>query len=276
MPTRLTRAATGTAAAPLPNPFPSLSKSRYGVEFRAGQLAMLAGPPGAGKSMLAIVAALRWAKAGIPGLYFSADSDEDTMAARAAAHVTGHPTRDVEIILANGLFRDEYGARLRDLPLRFEYDTEPSIEDIGNACTAFLEVWGRYPGFVVVDNLMNVAGESDIEVQTQRKAMRDFHYLARKLKALTLVLHHTSEQNADHIITAPPRTAIHNKVTQLPTLVLTNANANGEMFVAVVKNRHGEADPLAKTPLSWLVDFSKVQIEDLTLGGQVFYGSRYS
>lgn len=197
------------------------------------------------------------------------------MAARAAAHVTGHPTRDVEHTISNGLFREEYGAILRDLPVRFEYDTEPSVEDIGNACTAFLEVWGRYPGFVIIDNLMNVAGDSDIEVQVQKKAMRDFHWLGRKLKACVLVLHHTSEQNADHIVTAPPRTAIHNKVTQLPSLVLTNANNNGEMFVAVVKHRHGEADPLAKNPLSWLIDFSKFQIEDLLMDGRVMYGSRF-
>lgn len=276
MPARLTRAATGVAATPLPNPFPSLGLSRYGVEFRAGQLAMLAGPPGAGKSTIALIAALRWAKAGIPGLYFSADSDEDTMAARAAAHVTGHPTRDIDKTITYGLFREEYGPILRDLPVRFEYDSEPSTEDIGNACTAFLEVWGIYPRFIVVDNLMNVAGDSDVEVQVQKKAMRDFHWLARKLRACVLVLHHTSEQNQDHIISAPPRGAIQNKVTQLPSLVLTTANNSGEMYVAVVKNRHGEADPMAKTPLRWLIDFPTFQITDLMMDGRVFYGSSYA
>lgn len=198
------------------------------------------------------------------------------MAARAAAHVTGHPTRDVDKTIAYGLFREEYGPILNGLPVRFEYDSEPSTEDIGNACTAFLEVWGTYPHFVVVDNLMNVAGDSDVEVQTQKRAMRDFHWLARKLKACVLVLHHTSEQNGDHIVSAPPRSAIQNKVTQLPSLVLTTANANGEMFVAVVKHRHGEQDPLAKTPLRWLIDFPTFQIKDLTMDGHVFYGSSYA
>lgn len=276
MPARLTRAATGRAAAPLPAPFPSLAMSRYQVEFRAGQVAMLAGPPGAGKSTIALIAALRWGQLGIPGLYFSADSDEDTMAARAAAAITGHPVRDVETTIGYGLFREEYGPLLADIPLRFEYDSEPSMADIGNACTAFMEVWGRHPRFVVVDNLTNVAGDSDVEVQAQKRAMRDFHWLARKLRTCVWVLHHTSEQNQDHITSAPPRGAIQNKVTQLPALVLTTANSNGEMFVAVVKHRHGEADPLAKTPLRWLVDFPTFQIADLTMDGRVFYGSAYA
>lgn len=197
------------------------------------------------------------------------------MAARAAAAVTGHPARDVEDTINYGLFREEYGNILADIPVRFEYDSEPSVDDIANACTAFLEVWGHYPRFVVVDNLMNVAGESDVEVQAQKKAMRDFHWLARKLRALVWVLHHTSEQNQDHITSAPPRGAIQNKVTQLPSLVLTTANNGTEMFLAVVKHRHGEADPLAKTPLRWLIDFPTFQIKDLTMNGQVFYGSSY-
>lgn len=276
MPARLTRAATGRAAAPLPQPFPSLSQSRYQVEFRAGQLAMIAGPPGAGKSTIALIAALRWGKLGIPGLYFSADSDEDTMAARAAAVVSSHPVRDVEQTLSYGLYREEYGPLLQDIPVRFEYDSEPSMEDIGNACTAFLEVWGTWPRFVVVDNLMNIAGDSDVEVQVQKKGMRDLHWLARKLRACVLVLHHTSEQNQDHITSAPPRTAIQNKVTQLPSLVLTTANNGAEMFIAVVKHRHGEADPMAKTPLRWIIDFPKFQITDLGMNGQVYYGSAFA
>jgi KaiC/GvpD/RAD55 family RecA-like ATPase len=235
---------------------------------------MVAGPPGAGKSTVALIAALRWAKAGIPGLYISADSDEDTMAARAAAALTGHPVRDIEQTISFGLFRDEYGPVLNDLPVRFEYDpSDPSIEDIVNTLTAFVEVWGEYPGFVVVDNLMNMSGDSDVEVQTQKKAMRELHWLARKTRSCVIVLHHTSEQNQDHLLSAPPRSAIQNKVSQLPALILTAAHNGGELFVAVVKHRHGEDDPKASNPLRWIVNFATFQVQDLTMNGHVFYGS---
>lgn len=235
---------------------------------------MLAGPPGAGKSTIALVAAL---KMGVPTLYISADSDEDTMAARMAAAVTKHSVRDVEETLARGLFDEEYGDRLRALPIRFEYDPcDPSIEDIANAITAFVEVWGHPPHLLVVDNLMNMAGDSEAEVANQRKSMSSLHWLARKHKVCVLVLHHTSEQNVEHIESAPPRTAIQNKVSQLPALILTTANQAGEMYVAVVKHRHGEADPLAKNPLRWTVDFARNQIQDESMMGGVLYGSSTS
>src|SRR6266480_3661730 len=201
MPVPLTRAANGRAASPLPDPFPALAKSKFCVRFRRGQVAMLAGPPGAGKSMFALVAAL---KMGVPTLYISADSDEDTMAARAAAAVTKHPVRDVEKTIEYGLFRDEYGPRLATLPIRFEYDpSDPSIQDIGHAVTAFKEVWGHPPDVLVLDNLMNMTSDDGNEWQGMRQAVKDLHWLERRSKMCVIVLHHTSEQDREHIQAAP-------------------------------------------------------------------------
>jgi len=272
MPARLTRVAIGQAAAPLPDPFPSLVNGKFGVRFRQGQVVMFAGPPGAGKSTVALIAAI---KMGVPTLYVSADSDEDTMAARAAAAITGHKVRDVEATITYGLFRDEYGERLNSLPIRFVFDpSEPSIQDIGSACTAFLESWGVYPKLLVVDNLMNLAGDSDVEVQTQKQGMRHLQWLARKTRACVLVLHHTSEQDENHVQSAPPRRAIQNKVSQLPSLILTMAHKDNEMFVAVVKHRHGLDDPKAESYLRWIVDFTVCRIDDKPMMPDVpaYYG----
>lgn len=268
MPQPLTR--TSRAAAPLPDPFRSLAQSKYHVRFRRGEVVMVAGPPGAGKSMLALAAAINMR---VPTLYISADSNESTMAARAAACVTGHPIETVAKTIEIGLWREEYAVRLADVPVRFEYDdTDPTIDDIAHALTAFVEVWGETPHLLVLDNLMNMSTDDANEWQGMRGAVKQLHYIARKSKACVLVLHHTSEQDSGHIESAPPRSAIQGKVSQLPALILTVANRGGELFVGVVKNRHGPADVGAKDPVRMIMDFATCRVYDQTLQEE-FYGS---
>ena len=260
MPVPLLRAAAVAPTSYLPDPFPGLAQSKYKVRFRRGQLVMLAGPPGAGKTTIALVAAIRM---GVPGLYISADSDETTMAARTAAAITGQPVATVEEAIRNGVYEQQYGPDLADLKLRFMFDpSEPSLEDIAHALTAWVEIHGEPPQLIVVDNLMNLRTEEGNEWTAMRQSVKDLHWLARSSKACVIVLHHTSEQDSNHISQAPPRGAIQGKVTQLPALILTAANNLGEMWVAVVKNRHGTADPHAKNPLRWVVDFTNCQIYD--------------
>lgn len=222
---------------------------------------MIAGAPGAGKTTSALIMAIRM---GRPCLYFSADSDEITMAARAASHVTSHPYSAVRQAQAYGMFDEEYGKAISGLPLRFVFDpSEPDMEDITNALTAYLELWGVYPELIVVDNLMNMKNdESGNEWQGMRQTVKALHWLARKTKACVWLLHHTSEQNPEWITSAPPRTAIQGKLNQLPEVILTMANNEGVLWVAVVKNRHGESDPMARAPLRMVVDFVCMRLWD--------------
>lgn len=231
---------------------------------------MIAGPPGAGKTMFSLVAAVKMGLLGVSSLYISADSDEDTMAARTAAAITKHPTHVVEETIRRGLFAEEYGPLVEALPLRFVFDpSEPSIEDIADAVTAWVEVWGRPPDMIWVDNLMNVKTEGGNEWQEMRQVCKDLHFLGRKSKSATVALHHTSEQESEHIDSAPPRKAIQGKVSQLPSLILTTASKGSEMFVAVVKNRHAPADPKAQEPLRLIADFTNCQIYDQRLSDEL-------
>lgn len=251
----------GNTASPLPDPLPGLRKSKYGVQFRRGQLCMFAGAPGAGKTTVALIAAIQM---GVPTLYFSADSDEVTMAARTAAKVSGHTYNQVREIQAAGLYDEFYGRMVGRLPIRWVFDSEPSLEDISNAINAYQELWGTLPVLIVIDNLMNMRGDGDTnnEWAGMRSTVKALHYLARRTRACVWLLHHTSESSDQWITKAPPRPAIQGKLSQLPPLILTFANDEGVMWVGVVKQREGASDPLAKDPLRWLVDFAAMRLWD--------------
>ena len=90
---RLTRAWAGVkvVATPLPDVWNDLRKSQ--IQFRRGQVCMVAAAPNAGKSMFALVYAI---KANVPTLFFSADTDISTVMMRAAAHLSGHEQVTVE------------------------------------------------------------------------------------------------------------------------------------------------------------------------------------
>jgi hypothetical protein len=276
MPVPLTRAVSSRSAAPLPDPMPGLSQSKYKVQWLRGNLSMLAGPAGAGKTMLALVLALRM---NVPTLYISADSDESTMGARVASAVTGQQQFTVREAQTLGLFGDMYGNALADIPIRFAFDpSEPSIEDIANMITAYRELWSSPPELLIVDNLMNMtqAGDSGNEWGGMRQTMKDMHWLARTTRAHVMLLHHTAEAPDGKFDAwasiAPPRRAIQGKLSQLPSLILTVGLNGSELFVGVVKNRFGEADKEAANPVRMVVDFSRVQIWDQTMAGKVAYG----
>ena len=75
----LTKAWSGvtTKATPLPDVWSTLSKEQ--IKFRRGQLCMVAAAPNAGKSMFALVYAIKAAR---PTLFFSADTDVTTVMIR--------------------------------------------------------------------------------------------------------------------------------------------------------------------------------------------------
>lgn len=221
---------------------------------------MFAGAPGAGKTTAALIMAIR---TGVPTLYFSADSDEITMAARAASVVSGHRYQNVRASQIHGLYGDLYGEKINDLPIRFVFDpSEPSMNDIGHAITAWVELWGEYPQLIVIDNLWNMSNDTGDEWSGMRQIVKSLHWLARKTKACVWLLHHTSEQNPEWISSAPPRGAIQGKLAQLPEVILTMASNEGYLWVAIVKNRHGKSDPHARSPLQMIVDFVTMRLWD--------------
>lgn len=241
----------------LPEILPQLTASQ--VVFRQAQLHLIAAQPGGGKTLLALWYAVT---SKVPSLYISADSDSRTIATRAGAIIMNRDVADVERLMdteASVLLEDALAEGASHV--RFAFDPAPSLQDIEEEIEAWIELHGSAPAAVYVDNLMNVVSASDNEWTALRDAMSAFHYMAREYESAFIVLHHVSENEKMSKPNYPaPRKALMGKVAALPELVLSVAldSASNSYKVAVVKNRHGKADPTAETWVALAAEASKM------------------
>jgi replicative DNA helicase len=256
-----------TNATPLPDVWNDLAKRQ--IKFRRGQVCMIAAAPNAGKSMFALIYAV---KAKVPTLFFSADTDIATVMMRAASHLSGHSQLLVEGNLNSN--RHYYDKHLENMSnIQFVFDSSPSLDDIELEIKAYVELYGIPPELIVVDNLMNVAAETDNEWAGLRAIMVDFHDMARKTEACVMVLHHVSEQTEYGKTSFPPhRRAIHGKVSQLPALILTLGfdPLDGTLKVAPVKNRFGPHTADGSDFVTLFVNYSVCQISDADEYGRMY------
>ena len=262
----LSRAWSGvlTKATPLPDVWQALAAKQ--IKFRRGQVCMVAAAPNAGKSMFALIYAM---KANVSTLFFSADTDTTTVMMRAASAASGHSQVSVELNLSNDKhYYDKHFGKLNHI--KWVFDSSPSLDDIELEIRAYVELYGEAPELIVIDNLMNVAAETDNEWAGLRAIMMELHDMARKTEACVLVLHHVSEQSEYGSPSTPPaRRAIHGKVSQLPALILTlgyDPNV-GELKVAAVKNRFGPHTADGKDFATLFVNYAACQISDKNAWG---------
>src|ERR1700755_710837 len=84
---RLAFGRVGNIGQRLPDPYRSFGREQ--IHFRRGATSMIAGVPGAFKSVVALNMVKRWADQNITTMYFSADGDEFTVIRRLAGIITG-------------------------------------------------------------------------------------------------------------------------------------------------------------------------------------------
>jgi hypothetical protein len=231
-----------------------------GIRLRAGQVVMVTGRPKAGKSNLVqYVCTFLSQEHGVPVLYYSLDMDAFTAAVRQAAIVTGHKQENISREI-EGPGEAFYEDALHDVDIEFCFDTEPELPEIQQELDAYVEKWDRWPGVVVIDNLLNInCGEGTHA--DYKFVMKNLQALARRTGALVLVLHHAREGVKD--VTRPPTAAeTDNKINQIPELILSVAHDDdtGEMQIAALMVRNGaKSDPNAERPYRTWADFSTMQ-----------------
>lgn len=252
----------GAAGEPLPTVWHTLDDR--GTRFLRGQLVLVCAAPGIGKSGLVLTLAM---KAQVPTLYFSADSDAFTQLSRMVSIQTGWPlSRSAELVRQSDL--DEVADEL-DLPLRFNYNASPSLDDLELSMEAYAELNEDYPELVVVDNLTNVraGGANDDDPFAGLESLNEYlHDMARRTGACVVALHHVTGpyNDGDKPI---PLSGIKGQLGRVPEMVLTLHRVRQEygpdsLNVSTVKNRAGVGNPSGLDFVSLEFVSDSMQIRD--------------
>lgn len=231
------------AGQPIHHPIDGLKAQ--GTEIRRGQLTLIAAGPGCGKSAIVQVITQLGDRNGNtnPTLYFSADSDANTMYKRAAAIATGWEQDEAERLLTAG---DTEGidstVAQATKHMRMLYESSPNEDMVLDNVEMFATVNGVYPEVVVMDNLKNLDSGGDGEFQALEQNCMFLHELARDTNAAVIVLHHVMGDYEDGLRPIP-LSGLRGKVSKTPEVVLTMHRMGDQVLnVSTVKNRNGRAD----------------------------------
>lgn len=230
---------------------------KRGINIRRAEVSMIAGPPGAGKSALALTLAL---KSGAGCLYFSADTHPHTMSLRVMSMILDKPQEDVEQYMdsdpdwASGILKSADH-------IRWCFDSSPDLRTIEEEIQVYREVVGENPHLIVIDNAIDVTHDSGDEYSSLRSLMRELKWWSRDTEAAVIVLHHTSEGIPGN--PCPPMKSLHGKVAQTPALVLTVQSSDGIMGVAGVKNRYGASRADGSDPVWLSFDPARMHLSDV-------------
>lgn len=246
----------GNIGQKLPDPYRVFGREQ--INFRRGATAMIAGVPGAFKSVLALNMVKHWADQGVSTMYFSADGDEFTVVRRLAGIITGD---DSDVVESNMTRRDvdRYEQALASLEgVEFEYE-QFEFEELVIRVKQYEAIYGAYPDVIVIDNLIDFASNPYAWDEMQA-FIKNLDGLVKETKAHGLILHHAklpdrnpNARNPLPLGDAPPNHMIQGRMTQFPTVAITLGADGLNLRAACVKNRNGRQDPDASKQIGFTV-----------------------
>jgi hypothetical protein len=230
----------------LPTVFASFESMK--IRARAGTVTLVAGPPGAMKTGLVLYLVLRW---NVPTIYVAADVEAFEIVERSGAAITGDT---MEQVRANP---EKYTKALSTVDnVRFVYEDSPSYQDLELEVAAYAEVFGRFPEVIVVDNVVNLVGESEDEWAAHRDHAHVLHALAHRTQSAVIALAHMADDRQDPS-TPAARSKLMGKISALPKAIWSLALDGDKLLVSPVKNKWGREYPSGQVFATVSVDPSR-------------------
>lgn len=240
-------------------PMPWIEEMRpvydLGVTFRAGQLIMVAGHPGSGKSLWVQWLCHRWNR---PTLYFSMDMSQSDTVTRLGALCTGMTSDAVK----KAFERDDDESiwveeQLESSLMDFVYDDAPTLQEFVTQLQAYEEMYGHLPEVLVIDNLVDIDHEGDDEYRAWNQTLLWLKSLCRNTGMTVIVVHHARELDSSDYPAA--RKDFAGKPGRTPELMFSVAlTPRGSFRVAIVKNRSGGGtDAKARSGIEFTTNPSK-------------------
>lgn len=220
---------------------------RKGVRFKIGQVIMLVGRSGSGKSALALGLVDGW---NLPTLYLSGDMSEHDVSVRIASMRLGATSDEVEAMtgpdaseVAQQAVADAMGGSpitLSSGPIHWR--------GLADDLTAYVELWNAWPAVIVIDNLMDIEG-CEADYTAQMAAMQEIVALARFTGSTVMVLHHATDKTQGDLTWPPTRSEVKGGLSEKPELTLSVALNPSDLTlrVACIKQRSGPSDPTAQS-----------------------------
>lgn len=217
---------------PVPLPWPSLADH---LTPERGQLHLLIGAPGVGKSTWALEYALHLAKKDEPVLYLSLDTPVADQAARLVANLRGHQVS----VVKQTIYGQAAWLANQDLPIRFS-DVGMGPEDLDELIDAEVQWFGREPVLMIVDNAGDlVEGEDDpAKFSMVFRTLRD---IALRRSMVVLALNHIKRgPGADGDKRPSMADSLYAGERPASSVMGVWLPAPGKVAVSVLKHRHGD------------------------------------
>jgi len=251
------------AGEPIQNPFSIIHTTES--HLRRGQLSIIAGGPGTGKT--AVLHNIIQRGNGQEGdgkkvntcLYFSADSDAMTIFKRAVSIETGWEQSEVERLIREGR-QAEMDAIVDQAASHFEWSfmSSPSDEDVHTQVQAYLTKYGAMPEIIALDNLKNLYAGGGGEFEALEGNCEFLHELAKETGAAVIALHHVTGENEDGMKPIP-LSGLRGKISKTPACVWTLHRSETHLNISPVKNRNGKAQASGTWTLPILADLGRMQ-----------------
>lgn len=227
-----------------------------GVTFRHGQLIVVAAQPGAGKSLFVQWMCNRW---DVPTLYVSMDMSQSDTITRLGAMRCNMTHDNVKHAFEedgpqSAWIEDELDKSVMD----FYYDDAPTLNDIQDELSAYVEAYDAYPTVLVLDNLIDIDNEGDDEYRAWNQTLLWLKGLVRETGMTVIVVHHARELEKTDYPSA--RKDFAGKIAKTPELMLSVSMTPDNLFrIATVKNRGGKTDAMARRGIEMVINPAKVQ-----------------